>query len=423
MQYIKKDLGSFNLHMIKTDKFKTITIKMAFHSPIKKEEITKRNILSDILLQSTLKYSSKRDMIIESEELYALDIYNNIERLGNYIMTSFIMQVLNDKYTEEGNFEKALEFLSEIIYHPDVKDNCFKEDKLDIVKNNMDVHLSSIKEDASSYSIIRLKEAYDKDHPASYRMMGYKEDLDEINTSNLYQYYKKMIEDDFVDIYVVGDFEFEELLILIKKYFKFRKVKRKKLDYEVEHKPCRKRRLIAKEVNDNSQSKLGIICPINKMKKYEKNYPLVLGNIIFGGGPDSKLFKEIREKNSLCYSIYSIYSKLDNMFLITAGIDKDNFDKTLELSTNILEKLKKGKFSDKDIKVAKELYKTAIMSIEESPMELIKEYLSEEVLGLDNYNDRLEIMNKVTKSEIVKAFKKIKMDTVFLLEGDKDENN
>ena len=74
MQYIKKDLGSFNLHMIQTDKFKTITLRIVFHTPIKKEEITKRNVLSDILLQSSKKYPSKRDMIIESEELYAADI-------------------------------------------------------------------------------------------------------------------------------------------------------------------------------------------------------------------------------------------------------------------------------------------------------------------------------------------------------------
>ncbi len=423
MQYIKKDLGSFNLHMIQTDKFKTITTRMVFHSPIEKDEITKRNVLSDILLQSTAKYNYKRDMIIESEELYALDIYNNTQRMGNYIMTSFIMQVLNDKYTEEGNFEKSLEFLSEIIYHPDVKNNCFKKDKLDIVKHNMEVNLSSIKENSSSYSIIRLKEAYDKDHPMSYRMTGYKEDLDIIDTSNLYHYYKKMIDDDFVDIFIVGDFVPEELLLLIKKYFKFRKIKKKKIPYEVEHNPCRKRRLIAKEVNDNSQSKLGIICPINKMKEHEKNYSLVLANIIFGGGPDSKLFKEIREKNSLCYSIYSIYSKLDSVFLITAGIDRDNFDKTLELATNILDKMKKGKFSDKDIKVAKEFYKTAILSIEESPMELIKEYLTEEIIGLEPYNERVSIMNKVSKGDIVKAFKKINMDTVFLLEGENNETN
>ena len=423
MQYTRKDLGSYNLHLIQTDKFRTITMRIVFHSPIKKNEITKRNVLSEILLQSTSKYSSKRNMIIEAEELYAADIYNNTQRIGNYIMTSFILQVLHDQYTESGNLEKAIEFMGEILFHPDVKNGKFKEDKLSIVKKNCEVALSSMKEDPVDYSMVRLKEAYDLDNPISYRMLGYKEDLDKIDVSNLYQYYLKMIENDFVDIYVAGNFDPEELLLLVKKHFKFRKIKRKRVPFEVEHKRCRRRRLIAKERNHNSQSKLAVACPIGKLKIYDKNYPLVLGNIIFGGGVDSKLFKEVREKNSLCYTIYSAYSKLDNMMYISAGIDKANFDKTVKLVTNILEKLKKGKFTDKDVNIAKEYYQSSITSIEENPMSIIREYLTEEMTGLDSYQERAQIMSKVKRKDIIRTYKKIKMDTIFLLEGDQDEED
>ncbi len=423
MQYIKKDLGSFNLHMIKTNKFKTITMRVIFHSPIQKEDITKRNVLSDILLQSSKKYSSKRNMIIESENLYAADLYNNTQRLGNYMMTSFILQVLNDRYTEKGNFNKAVEFLSSIIFEPDVINDSFQEEALSIVKKNCEDMISTVKEDPVDYAFIRLKEAYDKENPISYRMVGYKEDLDKIKGKNLYDYYKNMIENDFVDIFVVGDFEEDELLSLIKKNFKFRKIKKQKKSYEIENKPVRKRRLIAKEKVNATQSKMAIACPVGNLKPYEKNYPLVLGNIILGGGVDSKLFKEVREKNSLCYTIFSGYSKLDNMIYISAGIDRTNFDKTVDLTTKILEKMKKGRISDKDIKIAKEFYNTSITSIEESPMNLMREYIAEEIIQMEPYQERKQIMNKVTKKEIVRAMKKVNMDTIFLLEGESDENN
>ena len=101
MKYTKKDLASYNLHLINTDKFKTITMKVVFSSPIKKDEITMRNVLSDLLLQSSKNYESRRELTIKAEELYAADIYNNTQRIGNYILTSFNLQVLNDKYTEE----------------------------------------------------------------------------------------------------------------------------------------------------------------------------------------------------------------------------------------------------------------------------------------------------------------------------------
>ncbi len=423
MQYIKKDLGSYNLHMIQTDKFKTITMKIVFHSPIIKEEITKRTVLSDILLQSTNKYASKRNMIMEAEDLYAADIYNNTQRWGNYIMTSFILQVLKDKYTEEGNFEKAIEFISEIIFHPDIDNNAFKEDKLSLVKSNCEIALSEIKEDAQDYSLIRLKEAYDKNNPMSYRILGYKEDLEKINEQNLYKYYQKMINHDFVDIFIVGDFEIEHILEVVKKNFKFRKIKKQKSPYPIQNKPVRRRRLIAKERMENNQSKLGILCPIGKLTNYEKNYPLVLANIIFGGGPDSQLFKNVREKHSLCYTIYSSYNKLDHSIIISAGIDRKNYNKTVNEITNILNQLKKGKFTEKEMKVAKEFYNTSITSIEENPMSIMNEYLTEEIVGFESYKEREEIMNKVSKKEIQKVFKKIKIDTIFLLEGEKNENN
>lgn len=421
MQYTKKDLASYNLHLINTDKFKTITMKVVFSSPIKKDEITMRNVLSDLLLQSSKNYESRRELTIKAEELYAADIFNNTQRIGNYILTSMNLQVLNDKYTEEGNFEEAVKFLSEIIFNPDINGNAFKEDKLDLVLSNVKVALESLKEDATNYSLLRLMEAYDKESPVSYRMVGYLEDLNKIKTDNLYEYYKKLIEYDYVDIYVVGDFENNTIQEIIKKYFKFRKVKRIRPSYAIDSRKIRKRRLIAKETIDNNQSKLAIACGISKASNYEINYPLVLANIIFGGGPDSKLFKDVREKNSLCYSIYSYPVKLDNLLVISAGIDKENYNKTLELTTNLLKDMKKGKFTDKDINIAKEYYNTACEEVEESEYKIINEYLSQEILGVEPLEERVKIMNKVTKKEIIKVAKKIEMDTVFLLEGVKED--
>lgn len=417
MQVINKDLGSYNLHFIKTDLFKTITMKVIFHTPIIKEDITKRNILSDILLQSTKEYKTRRDLTIKSEDLYAADIYTANQRVGNYIMTSFILQTLNDKYTEENNFEESIKFLHEIIFNPDVEEERFKEDKLELVKSNATLALNSIKEDAANYSLIRMSEAYDKTSPISYRMTGYLEDLDKITEENLYEYYERMLDNDYVDIFILGDINEKELLPIIKKHFKFKKVKKRKAEYYLPNKKPRKRRLFAKETTKNSQSKLAIACPISKMTDYEKNYSLLLANIILGGTGDSKLFKEVREENSLCYTIRSNYNRLDNLMVINAGIDNVNFDKAVELITKNVQDMKKGKFTDSDINVAKEFYKTSAESLMESPSRIINEVLTEEILGVEPLSERVRKIEKVTKRDIIRACKKINMDTVFLLEG------
>lgn len=423
MKYTKKDLGSYNLHFINTDKFKTITIRIIFYTPIKKEDITKRNLLTSILLQSSKKYNSRRKLTIESEELYAADISANNQRLGNYIFTSFNLQVLNDKYTEEGNIEKAIEFLKEILFNPDVEDGKWKEDKLSLVKHNAETTYDSIKEDSTSYSLMRMAEAYDEESPISYRTIGYREDLENITSEDLWDCYQKMLENDFVDIFVIGDFNNREMLSLIKKNYKFTKLKKRKTSYIVKNKKPRKRRILAKESINNTQSKLSIACPVQNMSEYERNYSLVLANLILGGGTDSKLFQEVREKNSLCYTIHSFYNKLDNLLVITAGIDKNNLTKTVNLITKNLNDMKKGKFSEKDIEVAKEFYYTSAEELEESDNRIINEYLTESILGLEPIEERVKKIGKVKKQEIVKVCKKISMDTIFLLEGTKHEED
>ena len=80
MEYINKDLGSFNLHMIKTKKFKTISVRVVFHTPIIKEEITMRNLVTDILIQSSKEYPTRRDLTMKAEDLYAAEIWNKASR-------------------------------------------------------------------------------------------------------------------------------------------------------------------------------------------------------------------------------------------------------------------------------------------------------------------------------------------------------
>ena len=423
MKYIKKDLGSYNLHLINTDKFKTITIKVAFHTPIKKEETTKRTLLTDILLQSSMGYPTRRDLTIKSEELYACDIVANNQRVGNYILTSFNLQVLMDKYTETDNLEKSIEFLSNIIFNPDIENNSFKKEKVDYVKHDALIRLNSIKERPSRYSSIRLGEVFDSKSPLSYRVLGYKEDLEKIDEKNLYESYINMINTDFVDIFVVGDFDNKEMLTTIKKYFKFKKIKKPKKDYIIKPRKARLRRLFVKEKIDYAQSSLAIACPIYKLTKYERDYALVLGNIIYGGGVDSKLFKDVREANSLCYTIFSSFNKLDNMLIIKSGIDKSNYEKAISLITKKLDEMKKGKFSETDISNAQVELINALENIEQDEVSLIYNAMNTDILELDDIKTRIDTIKKVKKSDIVKAFKKVHMDTVFLLEGVLDEKN
>ena len=423
MEYINKDLGSYHLHMIKTDKFKTIKVKVAFRRPIVKSEITIRNILANILVQTTNKYKTRRALAIKAQDLYAASVSSKNDRIGNYINTEIMLSILNDKYTEEGNFKQGLDFLYDLIYEPNIKDNGFDDEQLQIILKSAKTSLESLKEDSNYYSLIRLFEVMDSDRPSSYRLAGYLEDIEKIDAKNLYEYYLELLHKDLMDIIVIGDIDFLEVEELIRNKFKQKTFKKSRSPYYLDEVKPRVRKRTVIEKDDNNQSKLAIGLRLTGISKYEKNYPLTLYNIILGGGDDSKLFRNVREKNSLCYYINSVPQKLDNILIIRAGIDKKNIKKTVTLVEKELNNIKKGKVSEADLKTAKEYFATAIDSLLESQTGIMDHYYMMSLLKTDDIETRLKKMNEVTLADIIKVSKKVKIDTVYCLEGINNEEN
>ena len=416
MEYLNKDLNSYKLHLINTDKFKTVTVKILFRSPIVKEEITIRNVLCDMLLQSTKNYNSRRKLCVKAEDLYSANITRNTIRNGNYITSSFTLSILNDKYTENNNMLDAIKFFSEILFNPDVNNKEFRKDRLDIVKNDIKNNIKSIKENPTRYSITRLSELYN-DGVISYRLFGYLEDLDGINTRNLYDFYLKFIKNSLIDIFVVGEVDSNKVIKDIKSNFKFRTINKEITPIYFDLIKPRRKRLIEKEITENVQSNIAIMCNISKLTKYERDYVLPIYNLLLGGGVDSKLFKFVREKYSLCYTIRSFTRTLDNTLIIVSGIDNNNYDKCIELINKYFLELRKGKFDINDISIAKEYLITALDDIYEDSDSIINYYYSTDLLNLDEVDIRKDKISKVKKHEIIRLSKKIKIDTIFNLEG------
>jgi len=417
MQYKKIELGSYNLHMIKTDRFKTVNVQIILSDRIKKEDITKRNFLSDILTYSSKLYPSKKAISIASQDLYAANIYATSYRLGNYYNTDVNLYFLNEKYSEEGMTEKSMEFLSELIFNPNVNDNKFDSNSFNVIKNNMRIQIESVKEDTRKYSMIKMLENMGKDMPYSYHGFGYVEDLEKITEENLYEYYKDFIKKSNVEIFVIGDIDFGKIEKIIRDKFKFNVYKKRKDSPTIIHESIRSRAKTFIEEDEINQSKLTIGCKLSGLTDFEKNYVLTLYNIILGGGSESLLFQNVREKNSLCYYVTSSSNKVDNLIMISSGIAKKNFKKTLSLIKTEMKNIEKGNFDEEIINRAKIRYNSIIDEIYDYPNQIISAYYASEILGVDFPDVRKKKIMEVTKEDIVKMSKKVKMDTIYLLGG------
>lgn len=421
MEYKTIDKKSYKLHFIKTDRFKTITIRVALRNKIEKEKIVLRNFLMDMLTYSTESYPTRKELVEHTQDLYAINIYSRVYRIGKQNSMNLFTSFLNEKYTEENMLEESIKFLSEILFHPNVKNKSFDKDSFQVVKNAMQASLKTIKDNPKRYSLIRMLEVMSEDSPYSYREYGYQEDFDKITEESLYEYYKDVIKNSHVDIYVLGNFDDKQMESYMDQYMHFNTLKKEDKNIEIKHDSTRKKPQVVKEKDHFNQSKLSIGCKLLDLTEREKNYVLTLYNIILGGSADSKFFKNIREKHSLCYYINSTPKKLDNLLLIRSGISKERFDEAVKLIKNEMLEMEKGNITEHEIESAKNLYLTSMEESYDDDEAIIDAYLAKDLTGIGTIEERKQKMITVTKEEIIEVAKKVKMDTIYLLEGDMED--
>ena len=418
MNYKKITKTGYHLHVIQTNRFKTVHMVMNFKRPIEKKEITLRNMLADIVLNSSEKYLTLKDIIIETEELYNFGAGSSAYKSGNYDIISWKCRFLNEKYTETGMTEKSIEFFTDLIFHPNVKNKKFDSESFEYTKDCLQTALESVKDNPGAYSNIRMKEYMDPNSPNSYRTDGYLEDLDLINEENLYEYYQDVLKNDVVDIFVLGDVEITEIEKLVDKYILLnRKQPQYNLSHQVENEGIRKEISTIVEKEDFNQSKLAIGIKLYDLTREERMYTLYVLTFILGGSGDSKLFSKLRGENSLCYYVSASSAALYDQIHISSGIDKKEFRKAVSLIEEVIESIKQGEIDDEEIEKAINTYISGCQLNYDSPSSLIGNYMSHEYHNIDLIEERMEKIKQVTQDKVIALANKINIDTVYLLEG------
>lgn len=421
MEYKKVNEQAYNIHFVKTKKFKKIKVRINFKEKTEKEKIVYRNMLSLILLEATKTYSTRRLLDIECENLYGISINANTSQSGNYQLLRFDTTFLNEKYTEEGMTEKSLQFFLDFIFNPNLENNRFNTQAFNNSKHILKEDIESFNDNPGRYAFSRLYENMCPDSVLKFHNTGYMEDLEKVTPENLYTYYKELLRTNLIDIFIVGDIDFTNMEKIIKGNFSINTLKQNKFEHFIKQDKFKVIPQIVKDSKEINQSIVIIASKLKDITSFEREYVLALYNSILGGGPDSKLFKEVREKNSLCYSISSSHSGIANIEYISAGIDEKNFDKTVKLVKKEVKKMAIGDFSDEEFEQAKTTYLASLKELEDTTNGMINIYEAHEYLNYGLLEDRVNEIVKVTREDIINVSKKIYLDTIYLLKGDKHE--
>ena len=413
------NMGAYNLHFIKTNKFKTISVDVNFYRAIKEDEITKRNLLKMILLDSNNNYKTERELIIESERLYDIKISSGISRIGKFSDLSFQTKFLNEKYTEADMNKESIIFFLSLIFDPYVKEGRFIN--IDKQKNRLYQEINSLKDNKIKYSMLKLMEKI-KDKPYSYNPYGQKEDLDDITGKELYDYYKKVISEDQIDIFVLGDFSSNEMKEIFKEYFKVNTFKKENKNLIIPELVPRKRIVKYHDYDKVSQSQLVLLCSLNNLTDFERKYTIKLYNEILGGSSSSVLFSRVREDKGYCYYINTGVKAYDNILLINSGVEKKNIEPAIKLIRRCLKDINNGKVSDELIESSRNTILSSIKASSDTPMGIINTALSRVLVGSDDMEERINNFSKITKEDIIKVSKKVSLHTILTLEDKEEEH-
>lgn len=417
MEYKCYKNESVSIHEINSSKFKTIQIDIKFIEKINKDHMTYRSLLPYVLKAGTKNYQTKAKIKLRLEELYGANLFSNTSRTGDLSITTFSLNFVNDKYLNENISSLAVDFLNELIFNPLIKNDEFDKDIVEEEIRLLKDEFESIIDNKSKYAFRRLIEEMFEDENYKYSSLGIYEELDNVTPKALYEYYLEFIKNK-VEIIING-----ENKDLAKKLINLPFSKNDDLDpidYQTKEIIDVKKVI---EVKKNRQAKLVLGYRNNILINDKLRYPFVVACAILGGYPHSKLFQNVREKNSLAYSIYSRYDAFKGVMFINAGINHENFEKTLSLISDCIKELQEN--------IKKEEFEMTKASLINDYLEMLDSQSSLSVKAFNlaitkekfDLNDSLEKIKNVTINDVYEAAKRIKLDTIYFLGCENDEEN
>lgn len=412
------DLG-YKLTSIKTDKFKTNLIAVSFQSEINRETVTSRALLPYVLRNATEKFPSKKEINAYLETLYGASLSTTVEKKGKTHNIKFYMALANEKFlaNREPLLEEGVELLKEVIFKPCFVDGVFKESVVDVEKRLLKEYIESIYDDKVSYALQKLVEVMCKGESFSISSIGYAEDLEKITPATLMQTYQKMLTEDQVSFTVVGDIDHETVYEIFKKHIRFNQPTKNAQIIDHETKEIQEVQIV-KEEQEITQGKLNIGYRTNTRIGDTDYLPLLVFNGMFGGYAHSKLFMNVREKESLCYYCASRLDNYKGLMYVYSGIEIQNYEKALKIIDAQLKDMQEGRFTEKEIDLAKKsLINSKLESLDLASGMMAHEALNALLPEPLTVEEWISQINAVTAEDIKRVALKIEEDAIFFLTG------
>lgn len=422
MNYEKKEIKQgINLHQIYTEKYKTNLYAIFLATPLKKENVTLDALLTAVLRRGTKNIQSQDLISKKLEMMYGASFNCGVEKTGDNHIMKFYLETLDESFLPEPEniLQEAIDILTDIVFNPLIENNSFKVEYVEGEKKNLKQIIEAKIDNKTKYAYDRCVEEMFKNKPYGLYKYGYIEDLEEITPQKLYEYYKKLISSCKIDIFCSGRMQSSEMEQIIMQNENIKSLEAREPEYVINNEATeQKEKAETNNVEESMQITQGKLVLGLDIYETAENSRFIASvyNAILGGGANSKLFQNVREKQSLAYTANSGYIRVKNTIFIRCGIEIQNYQKALDTIKQQLEDMKNGNFSDEDIENSKELILATIEGItEEQDTEITYYYgqeLADRFVTIDEYAEKIK---NVTKEQIANLANKVQINTIYFL--------
>ncbi|MEW5921341.1 MAG: pitrilysin family protein [Bacillota bacterium] len=414
--------GQIDVYVIPTDKFKTVLVTVLARQLLSRELASKTALLPSVMERGSRDYPTYRDLMIRLEELYGAGFSSDVLKKGEKQVLSFSLEVINDLYAPGKELlRQGTAMLRSVLNRPLLENGGFKQEYVEQEKEQLAKEIKGLVNDKVNYALERCVQEMCKDEPFGVYKYGSIEELERITPESLYEYYRQLLAENPLDIYIVGEVEPEAAFALAEETFARpdRERRREMPPDTVNNIPVHVR--YHEEKMPVSQGKITLGYRTNTAYRDDDYVALLFYNGVLGGFPHSKLFQNVREKASLAYYAFSRLEKHKGIQLIGSGIEVENYQRALEIIMEQVELIKKGEINHEEMENTRRGLINQFKIIADSPYNMLglslDGLLGEKQEGVDYYLRKVE---EVKVDDVVAAAHKVYLDTVYFLRSEGD---
>ena len=407
------------LRACRDDRFKQGCLTVQLVRPMRREEAALNALLPAVLLRGTRSCPDMRAVTHRLDALYGASASTLVRRIGDYHTTGLYCGFMDDRFALPGDrvLEPMVAFLEELLLDSPLEDGGFLPDFVEGERQNLIATIDSELNDKRVYAMNQLLRSLCAGDSFSVSRLGDRDAVAAVTPRQLREHYEKALRESPIHIFYVGSAPGERVAELLKPLVsRLDRGDLLTLPPQTALTPGQPRDLT--RTMDVNQGKLclGFVTPItNRSPQFAAMQML---SAIYGSGMTSKLFQNVREKLSLCYSIGASYYSSKGILTVSAGIDFDKETQTREEILRQLELCRRGEFTGAEITAARESLLSALRATHDSPASIEGYYATAALSGLNM--DTLEYAEKiraVTPEDIARAAASLELHTSFFLKG------